>query len=151
MRKLGVACLPILGLMLSVAISACSFKPTEGDAKRVIESSFKSELEQKLLKINKVTKTNAQDANYGGVQIYSMEVDAELEYLIDVAVCRQFYALRGETKIVPLAKYKSMKFWDKYAFESGCSTEIHKTGEKEIIKRLIQFVKKEKGWQAGEG
>lgn len=148
MRKRDEACFLIFGLLLAVAISACSFKPTEGDAKKVIENGFKRELEQKLLKINKVTKTNAQDMNLAGVQMYNMEVDAELEYLTDVAVCSMPGFVGGGMKMMSADKYRKMKYWQRFEFEIGCSTKIHKAGEREIIKREIPFVKKEKGWLA---
>lgn len=144
--RISIVCMT-LAFLLGV-LSACSFKPTEEDAKKAIENSYKSELEQKLLKINRVTKTNAQDANLAGVQIYNMEVDAELEYLMDVAVCYMPAFIGGGMKMVPMSKYKKMGYWQKFEFENGCSTKVHKVGEKETIKREIPFVKKEKGWEA---
>lgn len=136
--------LVLMVFMTILNTASAEVKPTIKEAKNVLLEHFKSEVNNKLLQINKVEKTDGQDIKMA-VSLYLMYVNAELVFMNDTALCYGFTGVR----FIPAVKYKAMGELEKMG-KQCTSALIFNAGEILKIPAKITFEKSEKGWRNGQ-
>jgi len=121
----------ILAFGLLILLSGCGmFKPSEADARSEFEKKWKKQMEDGTVKITKFQKTDGQSAEIAGVEIYTLDYEAEIEF---------------PKGLNPQCKDTSKFSWE--CLSPQMMGEIRDIGEKQQFKDKIVFEKTEKGWR----
>ena len=121
------------GVFLSIIILlffiGCSSKPSESDAMKIVQNNIKIEHSEKLIQIVSVEKTNGQDIEVMGAQVYKMKVKITIKFLLK---CN----------------------WDQLggyrAFQSGNNGDLN-PGDTRTFEDIFDFTKTENGWLGTDG
>lgn len=133
MKKLYKSVMAILFFAVAAFLSGgCSSTPSESDAQRELESRIVKE-SKGLIKLVNFTKTNAQFSEKKGVQIYTLEYEATIEFLEDC------WWLIG-------------KKWSEYQVtqrepEPAYAGNHVRAGQRVPIFGKVKFEKMERGWR----
>lgn len=117
-----------LGLVIASLMAGCGGKPSESDA----QSVFEDQLPKDFCRLIRFTKTNAADSEEAGMERYTVEYEAEVEYLKD---CMKD------------AMHRIVE--DPGAAPIGC-TRLKK-GQRDTWRGLLTFGKTERGWKGTNG
>jgi hypothetical protein len=117
-----------VGLVLASILVGCSGKPSETDAQNL----FEDQLPKEFCKLIRFAKTNAQSSEQSGVKMYTVEYEAEVEYLKD---CMK----NSMNRIVE----------DPGMAPTGCTR--FKKGQRDLWRGLLTFGETEKGWKGTNG
>jgi hypothetical protein len=123
--------------ILLAFLVGCSSTPSASDGKKVLADTIHQQ-SKGLIKLVSFNKTNGQSAEVMGTKQYSMEYDAEIEFLED---CYWGGFLGGFEAIKP-----NPGAFGEIANLMGGKRPAKK-GQHEKIKGKIQFEKTEKGWR----
>jgi len=140
----------VLGAALSVW-TACSMKPSASDAEAIVHEQIAREAEGRI-QLNSLRKTNGIEGVRDGTPLYTLEYEAELEFLAD---CKWLSAGIDEPtrhdgfKTAPTDDEAEAKkgFWRSLANSVLSPGTDQKKGEKVPYSGKILFGETEKGWR----
>ncbi len=132
-----------------VSATGCSSQPSGGDGERAILDRIKSQSERRI-KLASFRKTNGQKGELMGVQFYSLEFQAEIEFTED---CKWVTGMFGEDRGLfrtrkPLAQQSQGFNWIQYSDDIQNPGVLVKKGHREKLSGSIMFEKTERGWRA---
>lgn len=120
-------------VLLAVSLSACSSKPSASDAEKLLQNHLDDMHKDRpgAPKIVSFKKTNGQEQNVYGQEIYTMYFEAEIEYTADGGY--------------PFG----LDFFN--STDWGNLRGPIKKGHRVKGKGVLSFSKTEKGWRGGDG
>lgn len=145
------SCISFSVLTTVLIFGGCSSAPSASDAEKVVENQIHKQtqdlikvglIQQGLIKLVGFEKTNAQKADVMGIKVYTIEYQAEIEFLDDCwwggpLEGMVFEAIPGEPGPFNAFLYMGKK-------------RVRK-GQREKVRGEIQFEKTEKGWRGPDG
>ena len=143
--------LAILGLSFVVVVvqGGCSRSvPSERDGERVIRDRILRQSEGRIRLLN-FKKTNGQDRNFLGVQLYSMEYEVEFEF---TESCKWVTGFAGEQTgyrtARPVADHPTGGWdWDKWNDDMQNPGDPVQKGQRKRLRGEMVFQKTERGWK----
>jgi len=117
-----------IGIIMASVIAGCDGKPSEADAR----SAFEDQLQTEYCKLIRFTKTNAVDSQESGMKRYTVEYEAEVEYLKD-CMKDEMHRIVEDPGTAPM----------------GCTR--FKKGQRDVWRGTLTFGKTEKGWRGPRG
>ena len=143
----------ILSLLLlsSSEIAYCFGVPSAADAERAIQNRIKEQSSGRI-GLTSFKKTDAVEGELLGVKFYSLEYQAEIEFL---AACKWNITTFGGALMDTEANFHTSRLPDKPAGElaqfteqvTNPGTEVSK-GQRATLIGAVRFIKKESGWVA---
>lgn len=127
-----------------------SSKPSESNAKNIIEQKVNQESEGKIRLVS-FRKTNGQTREVYGVKVYVLEYEAVIEFLDDCKwlTVDPFSARHIGFKTVQTKRSAEKKggYWAGWMNLTQTPGTEHKKGERQNYFSSIRFEKTEKGWR----
>lgn len=145
-RNLQISATAIVAVLL---IGCSGSQPSAGDGKRAVLDRIQNESEGRI-KLVSFKKTNGQLGELMGVQFYSLEYQAEIEFTEDCKwVTKMFGLEKGFRTVKPVAEPRGGGFsWNKFMDETQNPGNLVKQGHRETLSGKITFEKTEQGWRA---
>ncbi len=139
-------CLSVLAtsaLGFNALLTGCSSSPTTSDGEQAIQQRIKNEARGRI-KLVEFHKTDGQSAEVNGVKLYTLEYDAEVEFL---EACKWDVLISGGVLMDDELHFGTRSLTDKSSMEAAMNlgTEVAK-GQMVKLLGAIVFEKKESGW-----
>ena len=128
--------------------AGCSSQPSAGDAERVIQQKIDSQSGGRI-KLAGFTKTNGQKGELLGVQIYSLEYEAEIEFMEECKWIQEPFSQQVSFRTAVPPKQPDGGFrWDNFMDDRMNPGTVMKKGQRQKLKGSVDFEKTERGWRA---
>lgn len=140
------------GVPLLVLAAGCSTTPGEADARAVVEARIRDQAEGRI-RLAAFDKTNAQTGESFGVQLYTIEYSAQIEFTED-SYWKAGTALQrlydDEPSFYTKSAAQTPGFWGKWIMDQEGYVKVRK-GERRTLAGTLVFEETEKGWRISSG
>ncbi len=125
----------ILSFLFIIILFGCSSKPSENDARAVVQNIMKKSNSEQYLKLVSFDKSNGSELEISGQKIYKMDIEIEVEVTRE---CEYNDRLNARA---PQPRAMLQFIW----------TPTRQPGYKSKFQDVIAFQKTEKGWLGPDG